>query len=96
MDLIGLLMHEGPVVYISANLPRMNELGTAPTRPLDAFEREGLKSLQAGGELFVRGTAPKARMIGAIRSTKQCLGCHGGGRGELLGAFSYGLRSDGR
>jgi hypothetical protein len=28
-------------------------------------------------------------MLGAIRSTRQCLSCHGGNRGDLLGAFSY-------
>jgi hypothetical protein len=96
IDLISLLLHESPVAYVSTDLPRMNELRTAPTRPLDAFEEEGLKSLRVGEDLFARGTGEKARMVGAIRATKQCLGCHGGGRGDLLGAFSYGLRGQGR
>ena len=30
-------------------------------------------------------------MLGAIRSAKQCVQCHGGQRGDLLGAFSYTL-----
>jgi mono/diheme cytochrome c family protein len=34
-------------------------------------------------------------MLGAVRSTRQCVACHGGDRGDLLGAFSYALVSDG-
>lgn len=92
IDLVGLLRQEKPVVYVSANLPRMDELRAVPTRRLDDFEAEALKSLQGGEDLFVRGTNDKALMLGAIRATKQCLDCHGGNRGDLLGAFSYGLR----
>lgn len=92
IDLIGLLLHPEPVGYVSANLPRMDELRDAPTRPLDPFEAEGLERLRGGKDLFVRGSDKAARMLGAVRSTKQCLVCHGGDRGDLLGAFSYTLR----
>ncbi|MDB5313211.1 MAG: hypothetical protein JWO38_7413 [Gemmataceae bacterium] len=94
VELVGLLLHDSPAAYVSANLPRMDELRAAPTRPLDAFEVEALESLRHGEDLFARGADDKARMVGAIRATKQCLGCHGGARGDLLGAFSYGLRRD--
>jgi hypothetical protein len=70
----------------------MEELRDAPTRSLDPFEAEGLEALRGGKDLFVRGTDKQARMLGAIRATRQCLQCHGGDRGDLLGAFSYTLR----
>jgi hypothetical protein len=89
LDLVGLVVHEEPVVYISAHLPRMEELREAPLRSLDDFETTGLATLQAGEDLYVREGAEVRRMLGAIRSTKQCLSCHGGQRGDLLGAFSY-------
>jgi hypothetical protein len=92
LDLVGLVVHEKPVVYVSASLPRMEELGVIPTRPPDEFEAAGLEALRKGEYLYARGTADKVRMIGAIRATRQCVECHGGARGDLLGAFSYGLR----
>jgi hypothetical protein len=92
LDLVGLLLHVTPVAYVSAQLPRMDELRTAPTRPLDVWEDAGLASLRSGQDLFVRETAHGLRMLGAIRSVKQCLECHGGEPGTLLGAFSYTLR----
>jgi hypothetical protein len=56
--------------------------------------RSGLKDLQDGEDLFVRDTTKQGRrMLGAIRSVDACLKCHGGQRGELLGAFSYWLKA---
>ncbi len=92
LDLVGILRHENPVVYVSAKLPRMEELRDAPTRPPDAFESAALEALRKGADLHL-GDGPEAtRFVGAIRSTKQCLACHGGERGALLGAFTYRLR----
>jgi hypothetical protein len=91
LELVGLLMHEKPVVYQSQKLPRMDELKDAPTRPLDSFEETALASLRKGEDLHVSEDDP-ARFLGAVRSTKQCVECHGGERGALLGAFSYRLR----
>ena len=96
IELIGVVIHEKPVAYLSTNLPKMDELRKAPTRPLDAFEMDALVSLRKGEDLFARGTNDKARMVGAIRATKQCLECHGTSRGDLLGAFSYGFRREER
>jgi len=84
------LLKKEPAVYVSDRLPAMEELKGVPTRPLDAFETEGLAGLRKGGNLYVKGD----RTLGAIRSTKQCLDCHGGNRGDLLGAFSYILRTE--
>ena len=84
LDLVGLLLHKEPVAYVSANLPRMDELKKAPTRPLDRFETSALEK------------SANLRMLGAIRSAKQCVECHGGRRGDLLGAFSYTLVGGGK
>jgi hypothetical protein len=92
LELVGLLMHASPVVYESAKLPRMEELKEAPTRALDAFESRALSALRDGADLHLDDTRASLRFLGAIRSTRQCLECHGGARGDLLGAFSYHLR----
>jgi hypothetical protein len=96
LELIGLLRHDNPVVYVSPKLPRMEELKGAPTRPLDAFETAALDALRGGADLHTEdGTDDGLRFLGAIRSTRQCVGCHGGERGALLGAFTYRLKPAG-
>lgn len=94
LELVGLVVHEKPVVYVTANLPQMEEVQHVPNRPIDTFEQDGLDALRNGEDLYYRGNETQARMMGSIRATKQCLACHGGSRGDLLGAFSYGLRRD--
>jgi hypothetical protein len=92
LELVGLLTHDRPVVYLSQKLPRMDELRDAPTRPLDAFEATALAALRNGADLHVGDGSDGDRFVGAVRSVKQCVECHGGERGALLGAFSYRLR----
>jgi hypothetical protein len=95
LDLMGLVVHEKPVVYLSENLPRMDELRKAPMRELNAFESAGLKALRNGDDIFVREMPDHSvRMLGSLRAMKQCIDCHGGARGDLLGAFSYELRKE--
>lgn len=89
LDLVGLIVHDKPVAYVSENLPRMEELREAQTRPLDEFEAVGLNALRHGEDLFLRERPEGRRMLGAIRAAKQCVACHGCERGDLLGAFSY-------
>ena len=48
VDLIGLVMQEEPVVYVSENIPKMKELKDRPTRKMDVFETEGLAELADG------------------------------------------------
>ena len=91
IDLIGLLVHPEPVAYVSDQLPAMDELRGAPTRALDAFEAAALDALRGGQTLYLGPPGERPRMLGAIRSARQCVGCHGGDRGDLLGAFSYSL-----
>lgn len=92
LDLVGLLLHEEPVVYVSERLPAMDKLDGAPTRPLNRFEKLAMATLQAGDDLVVGRDGDGLRMLGGIRSSKQCVICHGGQRGDLLGAFSYTLK----
>lgn len=91
VDLLGLLLQDEPMVYVSEHLPRMDELRNAPRRPPDDFEIAGLLALRAGEDLFVREGHGGRRLLGAIRNATQCAACHGGERGDLLGAFSYTL-----
>jgi hypothetical protein len=92
VELVGLLRHEKPVVYLSNKLPRMDELSDKSIRQLDAFETTALTELQRGADLHLGEGKDTGRFLGAIRSTKQCIECHGGERGALLGAFTYRLR----
>ncbi|MFL5243828.1 MAG: hypothetical protein ACJ8FY_17135 [Gemmataceae bacterium] len=94
LELVSLLKHEEPVAYISKNLPRMDELRDAKTRPLDAFERDALQVLKHGEDLKVRHAPREIRMVGSIRAVSQCVQCHEVERGDLLGAFSYRLRPE--
>jgi hypothetical protein len=94
LDLVSLLKHKEPAAYVSKNLPRMQELRHAPTRPLNAFESSALKSLRQGQDIEVESAANRIFMLGAIRAGKPCLECHAGTRGKLLGAFSYVLKQE--
>jgi hypothetical protein len=73
----------------------MDQLRDVPTLPLDRFERFALDTLRQGEGIFITQGEEGVRMLGAVRSTNRCVACHGGDRGDLLGAFSYTLRSDG-
>ncbi len=91
LSLVSLLKHRPAAVYVSENLPNMNELAGVPTRPLDEFEAGAIGELSDGEELIVRGNSAHIRMVGSIRAAYQCLECHQVPRGTLLGAFSYRL-----
>jgi len=96
LDLVGLVVNDRPVVYISDHLPSMDELRAAPRRPLDDFETLGLAALRNGDDLFMRQNNEGRRLLGAIRNARRCLECHGGERGDLLGAFSYTFAPESR
>ena len=92
LELVSLLKHDEPRVYVSESLPRMDELRDAPTRTLDFFEKSRLPDLQRGADLRVHYTPERIRMLGSIRAVNECVRCHRVERGALLGAFSYKLR----
>lgn len=94
LELVSLLKHNEPRVYLSQHLPSMKELRstTVPTRPLDDFEKTSLTNLRKGEYLVIDSTKERIEMFGAIRAVKQCLQCHQVKHGQLLGAFSYTLQ----
>jgi hypothetical protein len=92
LELVSLLKQTEPRVYVSKNLPRMQDLDTKATRPLDKFETEALKNLRGGDDMQTLAELNTIRMVGALRASKQCMECHQVERGELLGAFSYELK----
>ena len=94
LELVSLLKHKSPRVYISEELPRLEELEEAATRDLGDFETEGLAKLRAGEDVVTRASVNRIEMLGSLRAAKSCLECHSVERGELLGAFSYTLVRD--
>lgn len=94
LELTSLLKHDTPRVYVSENLPRMEDLSSTKTRELSKFESESLAKLRAGEEVVVEATANRIEMFGALRAGKDCRQCHEVPFGTLLGAFSYDLRRD--
>ncbi|QDU25755.1 hypothetical protein ETAA8_08260 [Anatilimnocola aggregata] len=92
LELVSLLKQEEPRVYESKNLPRMEDLKDAPTRPLTKVESASLAKLRAGEALPTSSTTNRIEFLGPIRASKQCLQCHEVPEGTLLGAFSYELR----
>jgi hypothetical protein len=93
LDLVGLIMHETPMVYISEKLPMMKDLAHRPTREMDVFEMEGLEELMAGKDMYIRAKDETIRVLGPVRASKACLKCHSDAKdGDMLGAFSYTLR----
>jgi hypothetical protein len=94
LELVSLLKHEQPAVYVSDHLPRMDDLKKAQTRPLSEFERKALKSIREGEDLVAEATQNRIHLMGSLRASKQCLECHHAQRGDLLGAFSYELQRD--
>jgi hypothetical protein len=95
LDLVSLLLHDEPVAYVSDHLPKMDKLHGTPTRPLDRFESYGLETIRQGEDIVTARDGEVVRMLGAVRSARQCVACHGGERGDLLGAFSYTLNEAG-
>jgi hypothetical protein len=93
IELVGLVKNDHPVVYISDQLVEMTDLKNVPKRELDRFEAAGLEKLQGGEDLFARRHNNTVRLFGSVRAQKDCLSCHDGGEGKLLGAFSYTLRN---
>jgi hypothetical protein len=94
LDLVGVVMHDTPVVYMSEKIPAMKDLSTKPTRPLDYFELAGLEQLLKGEAIYVRSKDDTLRVLGPIQAGKACLKCHHESKeGDLLGAFSYTIRA---
>jgi hypothetical protein len=91
LELVSLLRHAEPRVYVAENLPEMDKLADVPNRPLNAFEQSALPQLVTQQDAVVDQKPDRIEMLGALRAGEKCLECHRGARGKLLGAFSYSL-----
>ncbi|MDB5337616.1 MAG: hypothetical protein JWN70_3235 [Planctomycetaceae bacterium] len=90
LELVSLLKHQPPAVYVSEHLPAMDELRDAPTRAVTRFESDALAKLVAGEELILdKPDNHELRMLGSIRAIAACRECHQVPLGGLLGAFTY-------
>jgi hypothetical protein len=89
VDLVSLRKASGPAVYLSENLPKVAELKTADTRLLDDFESRALARLRTDENVVIEQADGLVRMLGALRADNNCIRCHTGLRGELIGAISY-------
>jgi len=94
VGLIGIAEHTTPVAFISpTSVPRLADLTNATfrariqQRPLTAFETNALPQLRAGRETVMDLKA--GLVVGAVRAREDCLKCHEGKVGTLLGALSY-------
>jgi hypothetical protein len=91
LELVSLLRHETPQVYVANELPQMDELADVPYRSLNDFEKNALPMLECDEDVVVEQQPDRILMLGAVRAAADCLRCHEGNRGKLLGAFSYEL-----
>lgn len=94
LELVSVTKQARPAAYVSAQLPRMEDLKNAPKRDLDGFEVAAIKRLEAGEDVATDETLNRIRMVGAVRAHAACLECHTAKRGQLLGAFTYELLRD--
>ena len=92
LELVSLLRFDEPRVYISSELPNMDQLRDVPTRALDIFEQDSLRELGTEQDVVIDHEPGRIRMLGSLRAGEHCRQCHSVNRGELLGAFSYVLR----
>jgi hypothetical protein len=67
----------------------MDKLAGVPHRALNQFEAGALPQLETAKDLVIEQQPKRIEMLGAVRAATNCLACHEGQRGELLGAFSY-------
>ncbi len=96
LELVGMLLHDQPRVYVSDQLPDMEKLDAYKTRDMNAFEKKAIKKILEGESTVVKATNSRIQMVGALWATKNCLQCHRAKSGDVLGAFSYEiLRTDG-
>lgn len=90
VQLVGLVKHPEPVVYLSTD-PAMKEKKEVKTRRPDGFESKALEVIRGGGDLVqVEKREGALRAVSGIYAGRQCARCHER-PGEMLGAFSYRL-----
>ncbi len=91
LELVSLTKFEKPKAYVLDHLPRMDDLSQdgIKTRDLNPFETRALQQLWSDKDVVYNQNSNQILMMGALRASTQCLDCHAGARGDLLGAFTY-------
>ncbi|MBN9520448.1 hypothetical protein J0H58_18285 [bacterium] len=91
VQLVGLVKHTEPVVYLTGGTAAAREKTETKTRRPDAFEAKALEVIRGGGELVqAEKRGGMLRAVSGIYAGQQCLKCHER-PGEMLGAFTYRL-----
>jgi len=88
-DLIGVGKHPDPVAFLGRHHESVAML--RQTRPLTSFESRAVAELIAGEDVAVEANQAGRFVVGALRAKEDCLKCHGGKTGDVLGALSYRL-----
>lgn len=94
LELISLLRHESPCVYVTPLVVELDAVDSRKTREPTFFEQSAIQKMQNGEDLILEDQAGRIVMVGAIRAGNTCLKCHTAAHGALLGAFSYDLAGD--
>jgi hypothetical protein len=97
--LIGIARHTPPRVFSDVmgmsvfHLPgREDPRPRIASRPMNAWERQALRDLDAGQRLVIKKDGRLTEVAGPIRAADECLGCHKNKRaGDMLGALIYTL-----
>lgn len=94
LELVSLLKHEMPRVYVEGKLPDLDSFDSedVPTRQLNQFEARALKFVRQGKDIVIDEQDDHIRMFGSLRAIGECQQCHDVPKNTLLGAFSYELR----
>lgn len=107
LELVGLL-REKPVVHVLGRHEQEVRYGnfgpghatTIPTgkgqtRELTEFEAKSVSVFRAGGDIHEAPGKTDGRVCsGALRAKANCVSCHEGKKvGDVMGAFTYGLRA---
>jgi hypothetical protein len=80
-----------PFAYIQPFNVTKAHLQESDRRPLREQELGAIDKLAAGNETVFNERSTPPLLLGAVRASSQCLKCHEGPAGRMLGAFSYSL-----
>jgi len=93
LELISLLEHNPPAIYITSGRPSKDFLAHSETRPLTTVEQTLLQSIVSGQNVVITPDQNGLIMLGALRPQTACLECHDTNEQNLLGVFIYHLNT---
>ena len=71
LELVSLMRHAEPRVYVAASLPEMDKLADVPNRPLNTFEQNALTQLIAQEDVVANQQPDRIEMLGALAPAKR-------------------------